>query len=270
MEGDTTGNIMVRGKTMPASTSWSKYDHSFVAGKDELDIYFNSVGVYYIYQPQLERGSVATDWTESPLDTENKISAAQSTADGADKSVRELAIYLDKTIQQVVNGINGGTLLEQTENGWTMVADGTGNNSREKLAEIAAAVQKLNASCYGDSNGNSGDIVQLKAAMADMTSYIDFGTSDVKDANGNVTGTEPYIQLGTIDPDTREFGEFSLRITDTAIMFMQYDDEIAYVSNQQLYIKKAVIKQELSVGGFVLKQHGTRNNVGFLWKGVYD
>ena len=258
---ETEYSISVYGMSMRSTAQWNYHVCTLIAAGSNLDIYFNDVGVYYIYHPQLERGTKATDWSESPLDNEEKIAEAKDAANDAQKNIDELAIYLDTTIKQIVAGINGGTLLEQTENGWTMVADGGGNSTKEKLAALSDAVQNL------DKFSNE-EIAQLKGSLGELSSYIDFGSIDTTDENGNVIATKPYIQLGTINPDTNQFGEFSLRITDTVIEFMQFGESIAYISNQQLYIEKAVIKQELSVGGFILKQHGTRNNVGFLWRGV--
>lgn len=260
-EETTNMSILVRGAEMSVGGKWARYTHTFSAFNPDLKIYFNDVGTYYIYRPQLERGIIATDWSESPLDTEKKIADAQDAADKANKGVEEIAIYIDKTIKQIVAGINSGTLLEQTEDGWTMVM---GSGIKKDLENVQEMLNDL-------SRTSNKKITQLQTDLgkvSSMTSYIDFGDIDIKDDSGNVVGKKPFIELGTADPNTNTLGEFRLRITDTAIEFMQYENAIAWISNQELHIEKAVIEEELAVGGFVLKQHGSRNNVGFLWKGV--
>lgn len=254
-EIDTGMSLLIRGADMPVTNRWVYHSHSFPTYGSDLKIYFTKVGTYYIYHPQLERGMVATDWAESPLDTEQKITDATKTANAAKAGVEELYIKLDESIRMVVSAINNGTLLEQTENGWVFAGGGT----TDQLLELSNKLSKLDTSTSDSINQLKQDI----AANDKLASYVKI----------DETGPEPVIKMGTYITDTETgesaFGKFSLQITPTAIEFWEEGliDPIAYISNQQLYIEKAVIKQELAVGGFVLKQHGSRNNVGFLWKG---
>lgn len=72
---------------------------------------------------------------------------------------------------------------------------------------------------------------------------------------------EPCIELGETDSD------FKLVITNTRIMFMEGTGVPAYISNQSLFIKKAVIEEELQQGGFIWKAR-SNGNLGLIWKGV--
>lgn len=255
-EIDTGMSLLIRGANVSVTNRWVYHSHSFPTYGSDLKIYFTKAGTYYIYHPQLERGMVATDWAESPLDTEQKITDATNTANAAKAGVDELYIKLDESIQMVVQAINNGTLLEQTENGWVFAGGGT----TDQLIDLSNKLANLDTKTSDSINQLKQDI----AANDKLASYVKIDES----------GPEPVIKMGTYitNAETGEsaFGKFSLQITPTAIEFWQEGlaDPIAYISNQQLYIEKAVIKQELAVGGFVLKQHGNRNNVGFLWKGV--
>ena len=71
---------------------------------------------------------------------------------------------------------------------------------------------------------------------------------------------EPCIELGENDSD------FKLVITNTRIMFMEGSDLPAYINNQSLNIKKAVIEEELQEGGFVWKIR-SNGNLALIWKG---
>lgn len=70
----------------------------------------------------------------------------------------------------------------------------------------------------------------------------------------------PCIELGETDSD------FKLLITNTEIAFMEGSDTPAYLSNKSLYIKKAVIEEELQQGQYVWKVR-SNGNYGLMWIG---
>lgn len=250
-------SILIRGATIPVTDKWTYHKHTFQTFSSDLKIYFNNVGTYYIYHPQLERGNVATDWTESPLDTADKIKDAKDTADKASQDIQAYVKIFNDTIQNLVTNANGASLMTQTpDGGWTFCT-----------ADTEADVKKISELLDNFTGETSDALAKLQKQVENnnLASYVIINDDDPKN---------PYIELGTVvkDEATDEpiDGEFKLRITNKSIIFMQDNEPVAYIDNQQLYIEKAVIKQELTVGGFVLKQHGTRNNVGFLWKGIYS
>ena len=251
---EENGNVLVRGDTLPATTSWGEYVHTFVATGTDLKLYFDTPGVYYIYHPQLERGNRNTDWSLAPEEVDEAISDAQNTADNAIAGVEEVQLIIDEiqnTIQFLVQGLNEGSMMTQTEDGWVL----TTGSTKEELQKLSELLNELNAA----HDSTSSAVKELKTAIGaneKLASYIRIDD----------TGVQPLIEMGVaIDG---ELGNLKLRITNTAIRFMDGDNELAWISNQQLHIPKAVIEEEMIVGGFVLKQHGTRNNVGYLWKGV--
>lgn len=86
-----------------------------------------------------------------------------------------------------------------------------------------------------------------------LTEYVKIGTYE----------GEPCIELGESDSD------FKLIITNTRIMFMEGTNIPAYITNQSLHIEKAVIEDELQIGGFVWKKRAN-GNVGLMWKGAIE
>lgn len=98
-----------------------------------------------------------------------------------------------------------------------------------------------------DINGDQHSIADLGI----IGEYVKIGTYE----------DEPAIELGESDSD------FKMVITNTRILFMEGTGVPAYVSNQSLYIKKAIIETELQQGGFVwtVRKNG---NLGLIWKGV--
>ena len=65
---DVNASFSTAGEMFVTNSSWNKYSVTFTA--DSVDMLFNFVdaGVYYMYHPQLEIGTVATDWTPAPED----------------------------------------------------------------------------------------------------------------------------------------------------------------------------------------------------------
>lgn len=98
-----------------------------------------------------------------------------------------------------------------------------------------------------DVNGNQHSIADLGI----IGEYIKISTYE----------GEPCIELGETDSD------FKLLITNTRIMFMEGSGVPAYINNQSLFIKKAVIEEELQQGQFVWKARAN-GNLGLVWKGA--
>lgn len=263
VKSEVEGGLIVHNKIMPSTEYWNKYSHEFVADETDLDIFFNTVGTYVIYHPQLERGNLTTDWKESPLDTADKINKAQSTADEANSKAEAFIEILNDAIKMIVTDGENNSLMTQTASGgWTFCMAET----EEKLKEASEALSKLDLS--------------TKASLEELSNVIKESTRVSSYVKINEEGDTPYIDLGTIVDN--ELGEFRLHITTTALEFVQDGNTIAYLSNQRLHIRKAAIEEELYVGGFdqsdngeivyrggyVLQEHGERNNLGFVWKGV--
>ncbi len=94
-------------------------------------------------------------------------------------------------------------------------------------------------------NGAQRDITDIAA----LTEYVAIGTHD----------GEPCILLGEHDSD------FRLIITNTRILFQEGSNTPAYITNQSLHIKKAIIEEEMAFGQFVW-QIRSNGNMGLVWK----
>ena len=68
LASDSPASVSVADDTFTSNGAWSKYSVAFIAGSTDLSFIFNNVGIYYVYQPQLEIGNVVTDWTPAPED----------------------------------------------------------------------------------------------------------------------------------------------------------------------------------------------------------
>lgn len=117
---------------------------------------------------------------------------------------------------------------------------------------------------YRDEDGNYKLVISADTILYDINgdqhSLSDLGVVGEYVKIGTYDG-EPSIELGESD------SEFKMVITNTKILFMEGTNVPAYVSNQSLFIKKAVIEEELQQGGFVWKAR-SNGNLGVMWKGV--
>ncbi len=142
---------------------------------------------------------------------------------------------INASIASMVQGADGTSLMTQDENGWHF-----------DISTIQSAIQQ-NASSI---EGVSGDVAkaqqvadaaqELADAIAEKTAYITIGTYEDK----------PCMTLGAQD------SPFKARITNTALEFMQGEQVVAYISNQQLYIKASTVVDELKIG----------DETGYVWK----
>lgn len=72
--GDSTNHkILVAGKSFDVTSKWEKHVVTFTAKAKQVDMYFQSNGVYYVYHSKLESGNRAMDWTVAPEDTEETL-----------------------------------------------------------------------------------------------------------------------------------------------------------------------------------------------------
>lgn len=234
-------------------TAWTRYWITVQATADieQVSLRIENVingKVLYLCGFKLEKGNRATDWTPAPEDmaTSEEVEMAQTAADNAQStaiatetrvSSVELAIdTIKNAISTLIVDENGQSAMTQTSDGWTFNI----SNITNQLDDTASTLTELS----GRSDVADKAIENLNSIAADLgtkTAYINMTTDD----SGN-----PCIELGKSDND------FKVRITNTAVEFLEGTSKIAYVSNKTLYIERAVIKNELQIG------EGT----GFVWK----
>lgn len=257
VKSENEGSILSRGTTMPTTTEWSRYTVTFNTNETDVSIFFNTADTYYIYHAKLEEGSKATDWTAAPEDLEDKVEQIGDTATDAFNNASDNSTrleYAESIIEQLIDRIsmivtdsNGTTLWEQTaDSGWTF-----------SMAQTQADVETIR-----------GLLGELEQTIGSVSGAIDVLKSSLTDIETSVEWVkittfedEPCIALGETDSG------FRLLITNTRIMFVEGTSVVAYVSNQALNIKKAVIEEELQQGPFVWKIRSS-GNMGLLWKGV--
>lgn len=251
-------SIFLNGTELPVNVdTWTKLSLTFTAESTDMVLTFDSVvnENYYIYHPKLETGNKATDWTKAPEDFDDALNETnedlnEALDDNAEKIsvVETLIAKLEDAIAMLVTDGDGGSLMTQTENGWTFSMAET-NDAMFALSEALNSM----TSDLGDTNAIVERLDSAVTDLGELASYVKIDKS----------GEQPLIELGTSD------GEFRLLITNTDIRFTQGSSVPAYISNKALHITKAVIEEEMELGGFVIKKR-SNGNLGFLWKGVTE
>ena len=217
-----------------ASDATSKANSALASAKEyadsQIEISANSI-----------RSSVSVI-SEEIIDVQSIAESANDKAINAQTLIEQLS----DSIATLVTDSNGESLMVQTESGWTFstsqiqsVIDTTSENLDSLTNEV------------GDVSSTVSILQQAVADLGVLSEYVKITTYE----------DEPCIELGELDSD------FKLLITNTRILFMEGSGMPAYMTNQSVHIKKAVVEEELLQGGFVWKIR-SNGNMGLMWKGV--
>lgn len=253
---------------MPASYC-QYYKYTFNSGNSNVgSIRFDNNGstdgndnYMFFSEVMLVEGTVAKKYQPSSADmataeqaqqAQNDANDANSKADSNEQrvSVAESTIkQLSDSISMMVTDSNGSSMMTQTSNGWTF-----------NIGAITNAID----SATNNIDNLSGSLDQTKNVVNNLNNLAN--DLSKKTAYINMTTDEtgaPCIELG------KTGNAFKVRITNTSVDFIQGSSKIAYVSNQALFIEKAIIKSELQIGetkGFIWKTR-SNGNMGLRWFG---
>ena len=241
------------------STEWQRYVirgvyNGNTTSSVAITFYYNSLiasnDTFYISSPMIEKGNRATDWVKAPEDmaTSDELANIQSTVDLAEERVttaETLIQQLSDCISTLVTDGNGESLMTQTANGWTFST----KQLQDVVNETSEGLDNL-INDVGDINSAVDILERSVTELGILNDYVKITTYE----------NEPCIELGETDSD------FKLLITNTRIMFKEGASVPAYINNQSLFIKKAVIEEELEQGSFIWKARAN-GNLGLIWKG---
>lgn len=235
------------------TTTWQKFVKTYTTAITGSITFWPNVAnvTIYLANVKLELGNVVTDWTPAPGDmaTSNDLSSVQSDVNSTEtrvSSAETLIQQLSYSISMLVTDGNGQSLMTQTDDGWTF-----STSEIQNMVDTTSENLDVLTNEVGDINSAVGILQQAVDDLGILNEYVKITTYE----------DEPCIELGETDSD------FKLLITNTRIMFMEGTDVPAYITNQSLHIKKAVIEEELQQGEFVWKAR-SNGNLGLIWKGA--
>ena len=184
--------------------------------------------------------SVETEIDEAQVSADSAQTSANS-AQTAAETARTTIEQLSNMISHLVTDENGESLMTQTSDGWTFNMSSINGN----LKAIEDAMSNMSDE-QNDTNNALQKLVDLVDSVTKKTAYITIATDENDD---------PCIELGKTD------NPFKVRITNTAIDFLEGSMKIAYANNNTFYSVK-IITEELQIGkgpGFVWQTRASGN-----------
>ena len=138
-KSDSEGNITIYGTTIPVTNEWSKHILTFIALEKDVSICFDTASTYFIYNPKLEIGNTATDWTPAPEDIDDKLNA---TVEVSNSTTEQLNI-LRNTVSELYIETDGITAT--VNDAVTTLGDVSGKlySAQEELSELKLTANQL-------------------------------------------------------------------------------------------------------------------------------
>lgn len=188
IKSDSSSSIIVAEKDIESPTEWKHSYVQFTAAGDNLKIAFRKTGTYYLYNSQLEKGKVCTEWTPDPDDTE--------------ENVKEI-----------------GSIANQTADKFTwLIKSGTGETSLEVTDGLVKALtEKFVVSSPSGETIIEGGELKTKAITAEMIDVDDIFSKNIN-ATGKITGVELQVAKGTIGGWKIEQNSLSSKIDEVSIV----------------------------------------------------
>ena len=264
------------------SGSWGTYNE-YRYGVAVYTTNNNTGHTISVQKIKMEYGSVATSWSPAPEDisVENIYTDGTTTIDGGKITTGSITadqIYVEDlySLNATIGGfeINKNSIHTISKDNIDSIIDGVylgddgvsiGNNDgylRFFKQDDGSYSFDILCNSIDAKFKERDDMIKKNQDDIDnfntLTSYIRIATSN----------SVPCIELGS------EESGFKLRITNTEIDFIDDDMIPAYISNQALNINRAIVKNELQIGGYIIKERDSNDsnldngNIGFSWRGV--
>ena len=171
---------------------------------------------------KLEIGNKATDWTPAPEDQEqyvnDKIAASEKTTE---ESYKALINQTAKDISLLVQSVKS-------------TADSNSSSISTIASNLKVTSDGLNAT--KTSINTLTDAVNGTVSKQELQQYLRWNGGDLELGN-------------SVQP-------FRCKLSNTELAFYQNEDKVAWISNKELYILKAIIAQSIGCGNFLFVDEG--------------
>ena len=191
-------------------------------------------GVTVVFRKvKLETGSVSTAWSAAPEETAEILGQLTEVVEGLDSG-------LDERVQSVIDELGLNEQFASTEDFLAALAD---------IELIRSEVAQTDS----DLTLTFNRLVAAETGIAQVFSYFQFGTD----------GGAPYLDMGSSQSSVK------MRLTNTRLSFVQAGTELAYFSDNKLYVTRLEAVEQISIGtpanGY-LDMVTTPSGVGFKWR----
>lgn len=217
---------------------------------DNGDLWFDSADIYIC---QVSKSALNDETGEAEVYAEGDfIIATKYTDDTVANQVGDNLQVLQGTVLNVIESANQFKAEVHDRDEKTQAAIDLINESLKTLIKGANG-QSLMTQTENGWEFNIESLLNTVDGMSSVLSYM-----KVYEVDG-----EPHLELGTSN------NGFKSVHSNKGIRFMIGDTTSAFIDYNALNIEKAIINEELQVGGFLLKERAN-GNVGFVWRGEDD
>lgn len=180
------------------------------------------------FRVKFEKGNRPTDWSPAPEDTDQDIS------DATEALRKETSVLLEQTSSNIRTEVEATyTTKDEAEN----------------------IVSQLTTSLEQTENSFNFSFEQI---LGDLTALGDDTEQRFTDISRYIRFVDGNIILG------EESNPVSLKIENDRIAFLENGNEVMYISNEQLYIMRAIIATRLDIGQFAWVPR-SNGNVSFRY-----
>ena len=209
------------------------YEHN-----TELTFFTRAAETIYIKGIKLEKGNKATDWTPAPED----MATADSLAD-----VNNSLTNTTNNLQSNINSTNKN--LQDVQ------------NSQKEVYEIISENKIQISSLTQRAEGFQMDFKTVNETVKQLNNQF---VTERDERYKYIKFIDGEIWLGKEVPIGED--DFKLVIKNDRISFLQNKTEVAYMSNNKLYVTDIHVTSSLQLGKFVLSSRAN-GNVGLRWIG---
>lgn len=225
IKSETDSAILLCGRTIRTNSVWTRYVIEFTAKERDIEIFFQSVGTYYIYHIKLEKGNKDTEWELSVEDVNDKLDV--SIADLHETTVDENTAILQSSRDIILEALgsyvsrdSGTHVVSVTNHYINSTTDSEINTELEDwttdIPELSAEIPYLwtyETLTYSDStvSNTTPRLIATfdSSAVASITEQYAANTSDVKpmlieesidETTGETVQTEKELEWMTTIP----------------------------------------------------------------------
>lgn len=233
--------------TNPPTSSWTIAEPSYTSGSND-SLYFVDCYVFtdnsFQYSEVCKSSSyeAAKDaWIKAQM-TDERVDETNDRVNQAESIIQQL----NNSISMLVTDGNGGSLMTQTEHGWTFNMQKT----NDAMSNLSSSLSELQ-----NTTGNTQSTVNvLQKTLTDHGQILEY-------VNISTYEGEPCIELG------ENHSDFKLRITNTRIMFLSGSNIPTYINTNGLVTQNIEVTGEIVHGGYTM-MNTSDGGWGLIWKGA--
>lgn len=178
VKSDAEGSFTVGESYFLTSTEWRRCKATFTADSIDLKLIFDVPGTYYLYNTQLEIGTIATDWSPAPEDhtdeMETRFSIEAGKIEAEFETVRTTINELgervtERYLKNITEDENGITITD-SDDIYSIQVDNVEGVTIRKDGEIRSQLK--------DDNFHTGNIVVKTTERAQFGNFAFVPRSD--------------------------------------------------------------------------------------------